>query len=117
MPNCPKCKSDALAEREADRRTFHICLGCGEFTYARKSTTGGFETIVDEIAEGVAVRGHHETQTVILINTAFRAEPDLESHSQMKAWAAKHLIRFEQRGEMTVFERDGIALGRLMRKQ
>jgi hypothetical protein len=33
----------------------------------------------------------------------------------MKAWAAKHLIRFEQRGEMTVFQRDGVALGQLMR--
>jgi hypothetical protein len=71
--------------------------------------------IVDEITEGVVAQGHHETQTVILINTAFRAEPDLDSHSQMKAWAAKHLIRFEQRGEMTVFQRDGVALGQLMR--
>ncbi len=115
MTSCPKCGSDALEEREAERRSFYICRKCGKITYEQKTSSMGFESIVDDIAEGVAARGHHETKTVTLINTAFRAEPDRDSHSQMKEWAAKHLIRFERRGEMTCFQRDGIALNRLMR--
>lgn len=117
MNNCQKCESDSRSEREADRRTLSICLACRDFAYEERRTVGPYEVIVDEIAESVAARGRFETPTVILINTAFRAEPDLDSHTQMNAWAGKHLIRFDYRGDITVFERDGIALGELMRGQ
>jgi hypothetical protein len=115
MINCPKCGRDTIKKREADRRSFYICLACGGFTFEPRKVTGPYETIVDEIAEGVAARRYYEIHTAILINTAFKAEPDRDSHSQMMAWAAKHLIRFERNGKMTVFQRNGIALGALMR--
>lgn len=117
MTKCPKCGSAALDVREADRRKLFICTVCGAFAYERRTTTGPYEMILDEIAEGVAVRGHHEKETVLLVNTAFRAKPDLGSLAQMKVWAAKHLIRLDQCGDTTLFERDGVALGRLMRRR
>lgn len=115
MTRCAKCGRAELEHRQADRRAFFICRSCGQFTYERRTTTGPFETIVDQIAEGVAERGYHEVLTVILINTAFRASDHKRSLALVNGWAATHLLRVEQRADMTCFERDVAALNSLMR--
>lgn len=94
---CAKCNSDDVQERDVDERKIYECFACGRFWYSNRSWSSGPYSILDDIADDVAVNGMHETFWSVLLNCVFRqdSQSDCSPEDQLAAWAQNHRFRFD----------------------
>lgn len=56
----------------------------------------GFDVVFDDILEGVAKKGSHEIDWLILLNTVFRSDLSKPSPgAQLNTWAKENNLRYE----------------------